>query len=124
MCRRRPTRARRVAAHSLARQIEVGCASARSEKNAWILDAPLFSVMRAEGRLVRLRRETRRPPRAIIAARGSFQHCGSGADASFATSVLRKIARNPLVVIDDGGHSAEEMIGRWFSVFVVVGSFF
>lgn len=74
-------------------EFEVGCSVPYDGPvNGFIYGSPLFDVMRREGRL----------------------HCGSGADAAFVLPVLReKIREPPLVVIDDGGHSADEMIGSF-----------
>jgi len=77
-------------------EIEVGCAQPRRPQyNDWIYDAPMFAVMRAEGRL----------------------HCGSGADAQFMLPLLKQFGRAPHIVIDDGGHSAAEMIGSFMLLF-------
>jgi hypothetical protein len=77
-------------------EVEVGCVRPRTPHyNDWIYDAPLFSVMRKEGRL----------------------HCGSGASRDFMLALLDKLRRTPAVVIDDGGHSAEEMIGSFNVLF-------
>ena len=77
-------------------EIEVGCVRPKTPHyNDWIYEAPLFSIMRKEGRL----------------------HCGSGASRDFMLALLAKLDRAPAVVIDDGGHSAEEMIGSFNLLF-------
>lgn len=77
-------------------EIEVACVRPKTPHyNDWIYDAPLFSIMRREGRL----------------------HCGSGASRDFVLTLLQKLGRAPDVVIDDGGHSAEEMIGSFNLLF-------
>jgi hypothetical protein len=77
-------------------EIEIGCVKPRTPVfNDWIYDAPLFRKMRSEGRL----------------------HCGNGADETFMLPLLQTLGRAPRIVVDDGGHSAEEMIGSFTLLF-------
>jgi hypothetical protein len=74
---------------------EIGCFGPNRAKNEWIVNAPLFSTMVAEGKL----------------------HCGDGSSADFARPIISTFRHPLMVVIDDGGHGPSEMAGSFTYLF-------